>query len=111
MWRGEIVNNSGRTDVVQVVAQTLRDSGGDLDLSKFAPMVIGLLAGLIILVAIWRGAKQYLETGKNGADVTPEERTKKQAAIVIDAGITIGFISIGAIVIGLVVNFFIKLAG
>ncbi|MBM4574890.1 hypothetical protein GS489_32240 [Rhodococcus hoagii] len=96
-----------------ILAQGLRDTGvdGSLDFSTLVPLAIGILAGLIALIAVWRGFKAYLAAGKDGANVTPEERAKAQANILMDAGIAVGAITVGAVVIGFVANLIMRFVG
>ncbi|GAA3147729.1 MULTISPECIES: hypothetical protein [Rhodococcus] len=77
----------GAEDAFAVIAQGITGSGSDIDFTKIAMWVAGILVGFVILVATWRLFKNYLSSGQNGAVVAPEDRAKQTASIMIDAGI------------------------
>lgn len=107
-----IVNTLGGGSTLDVLAQLRgQDSGSGLDFSQFLPLLAGILASAVFIVAVWRAFKSYMSDGAKGADVNPEETTKKQSNIAIQAGIVIGFITLGAVVIGFIVGLFQRFIG
>ncbi|MFZ2173787.1 MAG: hypothetical protein WAW17_07075 [Rhodococcus sp. (in: high G+C Gram-positive bacteria)] len=107
------MNILGEGNAFDIVAQGIRDTGNgsSFDPSAILPWLAGILAGAVLVVAAWRAFKAFLSDGKDGADVNPEAHTKKQSNIAISAGVAIAFITIGALVIGFVVNIVTDLVG
>lgn len=105
------MDSSAAAGTIGILAQSIRDTGGEVDVTAIIPWAIGVLSGVVLVVSLWRGFKSFLNEGKDGAAVSAESRAKSQIGILVDAGIVIACIAVGTTVIGFVSQFLINKIG
>lgn len=100
--------------VSELVAQGLTDTGGGsgLNLDGLQNWLIGALVAVVGIVVLWRAFKIFLkDPGNDGTYKSAEDHGKMHVNNLANAGITVGVITVAAVIVAWVAQMLMSAVG